>query len=147
MLHFYQIWKTFCTFNEICNSRVNIYRCTIKKRSAACAEGILNPPPHALAWSGRAESSPRTLQELPPISPICRPHAADPNPRRPSSPLGAPLVPLFAPPDLTFGFPLGVLLPPLGILLHQVLQDRPPSAPSAPQVTTMTPHDLNMCPK
>ena len=123
----------------------------VKKKSAACAEGILNPPPHALAWLGRAELIPRTrgLASAPP-SPSGSPHAAEQFPRQPlSAPLAphGPLWPLFTPEISILGSPwppfalLGALQAPL------VVQDRPPSVPSVPQVTTMTPHDLNMCPK
>ena len=109
------------------------------------------PPPHASAWLGRAKLIPRTrgLASAPP-SPSGSPHPADQFPRQPLSalvsPLG-PLWPLFTPEISILGSPwppfalLGALQAPL------VVQDRPPSAPSVPQVTTMTPHDLNTCPK
>ena len=58
-----------------------------------------------------------------------------------------PSWPLFTPEISILGSPL----PPFALLsalqAALVVQDRPPSGPSVPQVTTMTPRDLNMCPK
>ena len=74
-------------------------------------------PNHAKAWGG---GYPPFADHTPPTQILVAPRC--------------PLSPPFAPPILTFGFPLGFLLPPRGLFLHQVLQDLLPSAPGALQI-------------